>query len=156
MRDKFLSALRTLAVSIGLGFGLGLLTFQVAGATVPPDADVPVGVDSQVDSLFQLDPWVVELLLGSAIPVLIAFVTNQNIRAGFKKFLLAALSAVAGMITTAATSEGGDAIISVASLKAASIAFLTAAGVYTTFVRNSPTEAKLNDVGPDIGPAKAA
>lgn len=124
-------------------------------ASVPPGEDVPVGVDSEVDSLFKLDPWLVEVILGSAIPFAIAFVTNQNIVAWFKKLLLALLSAVSGMITTAATDAGGDAIISVSSLKAATIAFLMAAGVYTAVVRNSPTEAKLQAVGPDIGPRAA-
>lgn len=154
MPNRFLDSLRLFLLAVLAGLTLGLLTFQVAGATVPPGADVPVGPDAQVDSLFELDPWLVEVILGSIIPFLIAFVTNQNIVAWFKKLLLAALSALAGMITTAATSEGGDAIISIASLKAATIAFLTAAGVYTAFVRNSPTEAKLQTVGPDLGPTK--
>jgi hypothetical protein len=144
-----------LALALALILGV-FVTFGVAAVAAAPGEDVPVGVDSQVDSLFSLDPFVVEILLGSAIPFVIAFLTNQNIVAWFKKLLLAALSAISGMITTAAVSDNGDSIISVASLKAAAIAFLMAAGVYSAVVRNSNTEAKLQTVGPDIGPRKAA
>lgn len=131
---------------------IGVTLAQPAFAVADPAT--PVGPDAQTDSLFGLDPFIVSSLIGVLIPFLVAFVTDATISAGFKKLLTAILAAISGVITVGAT-DGGGAIISVSSLKAAALTIFAAASTYILGLRNSKTEAKLQAVGPSVGPKAA-
>jgi len=128
---------------------LGIAAPTVAFAQVP--VDTPIGPDSTADSLFNLDPFVVTMILGTLIPALVALVTKASTAAWLKKVLTLALSAVAGLVTVGMI-DGGGSVISVDSLKSAFLAFLAAIGSYFGLVRNSEAETKLQEIGPADSP----
>ena len=110
----------------------------------------PIGPDAQTNSLFELDPFVVTMILGTIIPALIAIVTKASTAAWVKKVLTLILSAVAGLLTVGLT-DGGGAVVSVDTVKSAFLAFLSALGVYFGLLRNSTVEATLQEIGPSDG-----
>jgi len=126
---------------------LGIAAPMVAFAQVPVDTGTPIGPDSQADSLLELDPFVVTMILGTLIPALVALVTKASTAAWIKKVLTLVLSAVAGLVTVGMI-DGGGSIIGVDSLKSAFLAFLAAIGSYFGLVRNSEVETKLQEIGP--------
>lgn len=107
----------------------------------------PVGPDAQTDSLFQLDPFVVTMLLGTLIPAAIALITKASTDAWVKKVLTLILSGVAGVLTVG-LQDGGGALVSFASLKSAGLAFIAAVAAYFGLLRNSEVETKLQETGP--------
>lgn len=113
--------------------------------------ETPIGPDAQNDSLLNLDPFTVQMILGGLIPFVVAFFTNTNTAPWFKKFLTVASGAVVGLLTVNATDDGG-AVLSVSSLKAAVLTIVVAMTTYFVTLRNSKLEDKLQAVGPDIGP----
>lgn len=115
----------------------------------------PVGPDAESDSLLNLDPFIVSSVIGIIIPFIIAFVTDSSVSVWFKRFLTAVLAAIGGIITVGATDDGG-AVISESAVKSAILTIIAAGTTYLLAVRNSKAEAKLNEVGPVIGPKVAA
>lgn len=143
LKAQIHTVLRTLFLAFTLAFvGVSLAT-AAAG-------DPPVGIDSKVDSLLNWDPHVVGFFLGAVIPYLIAVVTGLTTPAWIKKSLAIVLSVVAGVVTVSQI-EGGGAIISVATLKSAMWALVSALIVYWTTLRNSVVETKLQEIPPSLG-----
>lgn len=110
-------------------------------------AVTPIGPDAQTDSLFQLDPFIVTMLLGTLIPAAIALITKASTDAWIKKVATLILAGVAGVVTVG-LQDGGGALISVDSLKSAGLAFLTAIAAYFGLLRNSEVETQLQAIGP--------
>lgn len=123
------------------------LPFMASAATTP------IGPDSTANSLLDLDPNAVGFILGAAIPFIVALVTGTATAAWIKKSLTIILSAVAGLITVSQV-DGGGAVISAASFKAAAWSLVSALVVYWTTLRNSEAEAKLHEIGPALGAPK--
>lgn len=135
-----------------LWLALVIILFPAAVfASAPADDVTPVGPDVTTDSLLDLDPFIVTSIIGTIIPFLVALVTDATVSAAFKKFITAVLAAVGGIITVGAT-DGGGAVVSWSSVKAALLTIGAAAASYVLWLRNSKTEAKLQAVGPAIGP----
>lgn len=140
-----------LIIFLAVALTFVLLAPHVGWAAVPPGVDVPVGPDAKVDSLFDLDPFMVEIIGGTLIPFLVAFVSSPNTKAWVKKAATIVLSAANGMLTVGMT-EGGGSVISVASVKAAVLTAMSALLAYWITIRNSATETKLVTAGPNLLP----
>jgi hypothetical protein len=150
--DRFAPLIVFLAVALAFV----ILAPRIGFAASVDEEVTPVGPDATVETdLFKLTPFAVTLVSSVAIPWLVAFFTNQNIAAWFKKLLLAFLAAVDGVIQVSITPDGG-ALVSESTVKAAFLTFLGSIGIYVGWVRNTEAEAKANAMGPNIGPAKAA
>jgi hypothetical protein len=114
----------------------------------------PVGPDATSDSMFNLDPFTVSIILGFIIPIVNGILTKASTPAWVKGVVTLFLSAVSGLLTVGLTDNGG-AVFSQATLKSAVLAFGIAVASYYSVWRpfgltSTPTpggEAKLAPIG---------
>lgn len=109
----------------------------ISGAMIPQLAlaQDPVGPEPAVDSLFDLDPFTVNLIFAFLLPTLVGLVTKASTSPAVKALLLAALSAVAGAVTV--SQVDGTGVVTEATLKAAGLQFVTAVAVYFGLIKPS-------------------
>jgi hypothetical protein len=94
------------------------------------------------ESVLELAPLAVTVVLGTIIPLLTGILTKLNTSATVKGVVTLTLSAIAGVITQATTTDGG-AILSDETLILAGLAWVQAVAAYLGLWRNLDTNAKL-------------
>lgn len=115
-----------IAVMIAVIFGvIALPTLALAATDTPPPASLEVGAESA----FHLDAALVAIIMGVLIPLVNGLVTKLSTSTSVKVGITLALSAVAGVVNTSMT-DGGDALISQASILNAVMTFIMAFAAY--------------------------
>lgn len=119
-----------LAFMAGLGLvAAAFLAPGVAGAS-SLEEPTPVGPDAvQADSVLNLPPYVVSLLLGALIPLLTGLLTKVSTPSWVKYGVTSLLSAVAGLVNVSLT-DGGGAVISWSSVSSAAVTWIIANVAY--------------------------
>ncbi len=129
-------------------FILGLILVPTAFALASDHDITPVGPSTEADTdLFSLSPYVVNVLMALVIPALVAYFSKRSTKPIVKKVATAFLAGVGGLITVGIT-DGGGAVFSESGVKSAALTFAMAIVSYFGLLRNSKTEAVLQDAGP--------
>lgn len=123
---EFWSRLRTL---VALVF---LVVFGLAAHAAATSA-VPVGPDSNADSVLSLDPFMVTLIFGTLIPIIGGIVLKNSTSSQIKVLVNLVLSSIAAVINVS-TTEGGIVVLSEDVLKSAALTFIVSiATLYGVF-----------------------
>lgn len=94
-----------------------------------------------------LSAWLVTLLVGSLLPLAVAFITKSSASVGLKQFVAAFVAAVTGLIVTS-TMADGTAVISKEAALLALGAFFSSQVAYGRLYRPHNLNAK---VAPNFG-----
>ena len=98
--------------------------------------------------MFELDPAVLGILVGTVLPIVVGVVTKQVRSGAVKSSLLALLSGLTGALNVA-INEGG--VFTKETIVAAAITWVTAVATYYGFLKPSGVSPKVNEKTADFG-----
>lgn len=140
-------------MSLAAGLAAGAILIPSMALASSLDEPTPVGPDAvTADSVLNLPPYVVSLILGALIPLVTGLLTKVTTPSWVKYAVTSLLAAVAGLVNVSLT-DGGGAVISWSAVASAAVTWIIANVAYqgwATLGATSSMVSRVNTEGVEV------